>query len=96
VAGLAAGFVLGLALHFTLVWGGGPQTQPAAGPAFADDTQPKITGADGVVPVVFSDASRPAVRKVDYYSFTDQQGNQWIVEGIREGVVKPVDSYGEI
>ena len=94
--GLAAGFVLGLALHFTLVWGGGPQILPAARPPVATDTQPEATGNDGVFPVAFSETARPPVRKVDYYGFTDRQGNQWIVEGVREGVVRPAASYGEI
>ena len=28
-------------------------------------------------------------RNVDWYRFTDEQGNQWMVEGLRENIVKP-------
>jgi len=53
-AGLAAGLILGVFLHFALVW------------------------------------------KVDWVSFTDDAGHQWLVEGIREGLARPAAYYGDL
>jgi hypothetical protein len=33
-------------------------------------------------------------RQVEWYGFTDPAGNQWLIEGYREGVVKPASYHG--
>jgi anti-sigma factor RsiW len=96
VAGLAAGFLLGLVLHFVLVSAGDRPNQsvdPTEGAArlVAD------TGlGTGIAPTAGRGLSRPVVRNVDWYSFTDEAGNQWLVEGIREGMVRPASYHGEL
>jgi hypothetical protein len=82
---------LGLVLHFALVWGdqpaGGP-VSPLAGPGNA----PIVEYRTRDVPSY----SRPVMRNVDWYSFTDQTGNQWLVEGVREGAIQPAVYYGDL
>jgi len=33
---------------------------------------------------------------VDWYVYTDQAGNQWLLEGTREGIVKPVAEQSDL
>ncbi len=87
--GVAAGLLLGLVLHFVAV-------QPAK--TFSNlSAQPPVVGgvpAGGyrsaeVVPVRQPGDLRQIQRVVDWYVYTDQAGNQWLIEGTREGMVKP-------
>jgi hypothetical protein len=89
--GLAAGFVLGLMLHFVLVWSdssGSAPIGPTAGPG-------DVPAAEYLTHEATS-YPRPVMRSVDWYSFTDQTGNQWLVEGIREGSVRPAVYNGDL
>ena len=90
-AGLAAGFVLGLILHFVLVWGepsvNGPTDRVARPEGLP--TVESLTPNRTTYP-------RPVMRNVDWVGFTDQTGNQWLVEGIREGSVQPAAYYGDL
>lgn len=88
-AGLAAGFLLGLVLHLVLVGG---SKSPADDPA-----ESRIADAgdqNRVWPVLERPDSPQITREVEWYGFTDQAGNQWLVEGLREGVAKPVSYRG--
>ncbi len=113
--GVAAGLLLGLALHFvSLSPSQTPSTNPSqplvavdvpAGPSrpiemssgpqtpgFAlSDPSPVRNGGfgAGVVPVRAPGDLRQIQRVVDWYVYTDQDGNQWLIEGTREGMVKP-------
>ena len=42
-----------------------------------------------MVPVRAPGDLRQIQRVVDWYVYTDQDGNQWLIEGTREGMVKP-------
>jgi anti-sigma factor RsiW len=88
-AGVAAGFALGLALHFVL-----PAVSVRRG-----DTIPPVTASQKAVnekiaerpayPRLLLDPADNVIRNVDWYSFTDKQGNQWLIEGLRENIVRP-------
>jgi hypothetical protein len=93
-AGLAAGFLLGVLLHFALTWGDSADpvstTQPVA------DRNLTVGGQfDGQIRGV-QPPTVPVMRNVDWYTFTDQTGNQWLVEGVREGAVMPVAYHGDL
>jgi len=89
--GLAAGFVLGLILHFALVWG-----DPSAGEPIGPVARPEdVPTVEYPTPDATS-YPRPVMRNVDWYSFTDQTGNQWLVEGVREGSIQPAVYYGDL
>lgn len=84
-AGLAAGLVMGLGLHFVLPAFSTPSGDPAAPNAIV-----RSADAEGQALQGFSiDPAGDAVVNVDWYSFTDKQGNQWLVEGLRENVIRP-------
>jgi hypothetical protein len=33
---------------------------------------------------------------VEWYGFTDRAGNQWLIEGFREGMAKPASYQGDL
>jgi hypothetical protein len=90
--------LLGLVLRFVPL----PQTQiPSTQPRVAVDVPPgtyspiekgppprdNAFGAP-VVPVSQSTGPRRVTREVDWYVYTDRDGNQWLIEGTREGSVR--------
>jgi len=87
--GLAAGFFLGLILHLVLV--GGPKPRLDATPT------PEVAVAgnqERTRPVLEPPRSPRITREVEWYGFTDQAGNQWLIEGFREGMARPVSYRG--
>ena len=95
-AGLAAGFVLGLVLHFALARSdANPETLPQEylGPGVVAQSTDATT-EEPAVPFVQEPVQ--VVRNVDWYTFTDDAGNQWLVEGVLEGMVQPAAYYGEV
>lgn len=95
-AGLVAGFVVGLILHFVLVTGRMDRAKPPGQPSVAADAGSMDAANSPVgqgVPVSYP---RPVMRSLDWYSFTDRHGRQWLVEGIREGVVQPAVYRGDL
>lgn len=84
-AGLAAGLVIGLALHFTLLPRPAPQIphieRVVAVPRTADDAVVR----ERTLP----NRSENVTRNVDWYGFTDENGVRWLVEGYRENTVRP-------
>lgn len=91
VAGLAAGFLLGLGLHFALARDTRPNEVTTVSPV-ADAG----SGGTEVVPVSQPGRSMQVMRKVDWYGFTDATGNQWLIEGIHEGRARPAAYQGEV
>jgi len=92
--GLAAGLILGLALHFVPIWGSRtPMQAPENGLVVR---APATTGGEPtVLPVARREVSRPVDREVDWYVVTSPTGEQWLVEGVREGLVKTADYRGK-
>ncbi len=80
-----------------------PTRSGAAGqPPVARDVPAGTDGSPGVVPVGGPSNATPSAwpvrppgdlrqiqRVVDWYVYTDQAGNQWLIEGTREGMVRP-------
>jgi len=87
--GLAAGLAIGLVLHFVLpILSSRPPEPP--GPevvARAPEDNGKLDQP------AFPGFAGDAIRNVDWYNFTDNQGNKWIVEGLREDIVRPAVYY---
>jgi anti-sigma factor RsiW len=93
-AGLAAGLILGLALHFVAVWGDSGAPIPAPRDRQVAVGSTGETGGQMVSSVAGRQAPRPLTREVDWYVFTGPNGEQWLVEGVREGLVKTADYRG--
>lgn len=88
-AGLAAGFVLGLALHFALIASSSPQPPVIAPVPTARDTDDSANVYPQTVPLPPPDDPRNVIRNVDWYGFTDKNGVRWLIEGYRENKVRP-------
>ena len=87
-AGLAAGLLIGIGLHFTLstktVVPSELQQQVAdQGSQLSSDIQ-----ASAVTKLPTS-STKTVNRNVDWFSFTDKDGDEWIVEGLRKDVIRP-------
>ena len=83
-AGLAAGLIIGLTLHFTLFSQSTPA--PPATRVIATDTGNRA-GRLSIQPVR---SGENVIRDVDWYSFEDDGGQEWLIERIRQDdVVRP-------
>ncbi|MHC5074058.1 MAG: hypothetical protein ACYTFE_04445 [Planctomycetota bacterium] len=95
-AGLAAGLLIGIGLHFVL---SSQTASPSAlqGQATAVQVPQAPSGVQASSIVGSSKASTKTVnRNVDWFSFTDKNGDKWIVEGLRKDVVRPASYYKEL
>ena len=86
--GAAAGLIFGLALHFILPLMSHTATEPAqpAAPKYVKKIDESILLG---TPEMQTEPSGKPARNVDWYNFTDDQGNRWMIEGLRENVVRP-------
>jgi hypothetical protein len=94
--GLAAGLVIGLLLHFVMPLVSRPQTPPVPSNMLAQNTNKQADMEQFTYPQAPMDPAENSMRNVDWYSFTDKQGNQWLIEGLREDTVKPAAYYGDL
>jgi len=93
--GLAAGFILGMALHSAAVWGSKAPVQVPEQRQIATETTGMTDRPVVVSPPMGREVSHPVTREVDWYVFTSPSGEQWLVEGVREGLVKTADFRGK-
>jgi len=94
--GLAAGLAIGLMLHFVLPFVSTPQSPPAPAKMLAQNTDNQMNNGQFAVPETPTNPAENTLRNVDWYSFTDKQGNQWLIEGLRENNVRPAAYYGDL
>jgi anti-sigma factor RsiW len=92
--GLAAGLILGLGLHFVLVRGVEPRPAETMRPV-AGDVRVRTDDWNRVRLAASPREGGEITRNVDWYGFTDEAGNRWLVQGVREGAVKPVAYYSD-
>ena len=95
-AGVAAGLLMGLAVHFVLPAGSIPQSDPVAPGGFVQNTDDHASLEETNPPRLLPDTAGNVFRNVDWYSFTDKEGNQWLIEGLREDVVRPAAYSGDL
>ena len=92
-AGLAAGLIIGLALHFVMLRDSATQDTPETPVITARESNdvPRPT-----VPMPVPDGIEDVIRNIDWYSFTDETGDQWLIEGLRQTAVRPAVYYGDL
>lgn len=95
-AGLAAGLIIGLILHFALHFVTTSQSSEVPANILAQNAGNQMDAGQVVFPQPLMDSVGNSLRNVDWYSFTDNQGNQWLVEGLRENIVRPAVYYGDL
>lgn len=94
--GIAAGLLIGLALHFVLPSISEPQSDPIPPTTVAQNTGDRIKIEEPDVPRFMTNPDSNVFRNVDWYSFTDKEGNQWLIEGLREDIVRPAAYSGDL
>ncbi len=92
--GMAAGFLLGLALHFVLVRNARSSIEDTNPPGIVKETPAGTAVPDESWRKLQPRTPDPVTREVEWYGFTDQAGNQWLIEGYREGMVRPASYHG--
>jgi anti-sigma factor RsiW len=92
--GVAAGFLLGVLLHSTLVWTNGTTGGTDSPRNVARESNVLPGGGQKVVNPSVIDAALSESRNVNYYTFTDAAGNRYLVQGVEEGKVRPAAYYG--
>jgi hypothetical protein len=71
-----------------------PQVDPAPTNLVAQNSANQAEPEKSDFPVLITDPANNVFRNVDWYNFTDKEGNQWLIEGLRENIVRPA-SYSE-
>jgi len=94
--GVAAGLLIGLVLHFVLPSISEPQSDPIPPTTVAQNTGDRIKIEEPDVPRFMTNPDSNVFRNVDWYSFTDKEGNQWLIEGLREDIVRPAAYSGDL
>ena len=95
-AGLAAGLVIGLLMHFIMPFSSTPKSPEVPANILAQNTDNQPISKQLTYPQAPTDSVGGSQRNVDWYSFTDKQGNQWLIEGLREDTVMPAAYYGDL
>ena len=95
-AGLAAGLAIGLILHFVLPFVSTRQSPAVLTNILAQKAGNQMDAGQLIFPQPLTEPAGNSLRNVDWYSFTDKQGNQWLIEGLRENIVKPAVYYGDL
>lgn len=95
-AGLAAGLIIGLMLHFVLPLVSTTQRPDVPANMLAQNAGNQMDAEQQTYPQPLINPADNSLRNVDWYSFTDKQGNQWLIEGLRENNVKPAAYYGDL
>jgi hypothetical protein len=94
--GLAAGLAIGFLLHFILPFVSTPERPPIPSNMLAQNTNNQADMEQFTYPQTLTDPAGNSSHNVDWYSFTDKQGNQWLIEGLREDTVRPAAYYGDL
>ena len=95
-AGIAAGLVLSLTVQYVLERSAKSAAPSPRSSQIVQDVRSDTMGQTAVAPVVESQGPGGVTREVDWYVFTDAAGDQWLIEGIREGMVKPASYSDEL
>jgi anti-sigma factor RsiW len=94
--GLAAGLIIGLALHFVLSNQMIPKSNEAPQVPIMRQIAAQVDDETADVQSPVLDSAEDVIRRVDWYNFTDKNGDQWLIEGFRENVAKPAIYYDGI
>jgi len=94
--GVAAGFFLGMALHFVLSGGSKPPIDDTSIARVTEQTPTEREALDESWRKLQPRTPDQVTREVEWYGFTDQSGNQWLIEGFREGVARPASYHGDL
>lgn len=93
---LAAGLIMGAALQFMMSDIFNTQELETSPGVTARNGGYQKNGEDPALSPLWQERGGKVNRNVDWYSFTDEGGNQWLIEGLREDIVRPAVYYGDL
>jgi hypothetical protein len=93
--GLVAGLLIGIGLHFVLSSQAVPPPSTQQQMAVQGSQVPGDIQASAVTTLP-NPSTKTVNRNVDWFSFTDKSGDQWIVEGLRKDIVRPASYSKEL
>ena len=93
VSGMAAGLLLAVLVQFSM-----RSSLPAETPADPGPTAQAAShsGPDRVLTRAVGNAAAPVIKDVDYYYYTDENGQRWLIEGYRENIRTQLVSYQDM
>jgi anti-sigma factor RsiW len=94
-AGLAAGLLIGIGLHFAFSTKAVPPTGTRQQIATQGSKVPGDTQATSITNLPNTSATKET-RNIDWFSFTDKDGDEWIVEGLRKDILRPASYSKEL
>ena len=94
VSGMAAGLVLTVLVQVSMRPVAVVET---AGPADSIPQAATLTnGPDRILTRAAGNNSTPVIKDVDYYYYTDENGQRWLIEGFRENIKTQLASYQDL
>lgn len=94
VSGMAAGLLLAFLIQFSM--------RPAAlldlpgASGLTAQTTPTAEGPDRILTRASTNTATPVIKDVDYYYYTDETGQRWLIEGYRENIRTQLASYQDL
>jgi hypothetical protein len=86
-SGVAVGLIIGLIIQFGLILSSRQQNNSRPQRTIAQQTNslqnPQITNQQQLP---YNNGN--VIRNVDWYSFTDEDGSQWLIEGLQENIIR--------
>ena len=88
-AGVAVGLIIGLIFHFTLAVQPQQQSNDQQQEPIVQEINIQPNPAITSAPMPPYNNNANVIRNVDWYSFTDEDGDQWLIEGLHENIIRP-------
>ena len=93
VSGMAAGLLLAVLVQVSM------RPVSPQDTTLADSSQQaaaRPSGPDRILTRNTADASSPVIKNVDYYYYTDENGQRWMIEGFRENMKTQLVTYQDM
>lgn len=94
VSGMAAGLLLAFLIQFSMRPAEAIDTGATAG--LTPPAPVQASGPDRVLTRAAIDSTTPVIKDVDYYYYTDESGQRWLIEGYRENIRTQLVSYQDL
>lgn len=96
ISGMAAGLLLTIAIQYAM-------RPPAQSDTLVFEPTPRVQrevvqadGPDRILMRAAGDSTSPIIKDVDYYYYTDETGQRWLIEGYRENITTQLVSYQDL
>ena len=80
ISGMAAGLLLAVLVQFSMR--SAPPLETPTTPDLSPQASASLSGPDRVLTRAAGNAAAPVIKDVDYYYYTDENGQRWLIEEI--------------